>query len=134
MAFEINKITDGELELLPDVVFTPLWKFINPDEFSHHRKVDRQIALLYDAIAKRENHYQVNTPPAYGDPEYRYRCGKVEGFLLAMDAYEEEVQGKIVIRKEKGHRKILVVDKVKRPQSYFEARRENSEVLRSLGF
>lgn len=134
MVWRIEKVNSDGIDYLPDVLDTPLWDFINPDQSGPPSKHGRQIALLYDAICKRENHYQENTPPAFGDPEYRYYEGVVHGILLAMHAEESLTDEKIVIRSAQSGRKILVVDKVKRPQSYYDSVKDNRETLRAIGW
>lgn len=132
MAIEVKKFVDG-VEYLPDVVDTPLWDLINPDKFYRTKKSDRQIARLYEAIAKRENYFQEYSPTAFGNPDYERIAGTVDGILVAMEAYETEANGQIVIRMAQSGKKILVVDKVKRPKSYFEEERENKELREAFG-
>jgi len=126
--YRVEKILSGDLELLPDLVDTPIWA--DYDEFSCKRSV-KTVACLYSAIEKRENYYQFNTPSAFGDSMYSYYCGVVQGILLASEMEEDNKDDQIVIRK--GKKRILVIDKVKRPGGYYESVRENSEVWRELG-
>lgn len=124
-------MNDG-VELLPDVTDTPLWEFIDPDRNLTTRKMLRQIAGLYQAIHDRENHYQMNTPPMFGDPEYTRKHGIVQGFLMAMEAEETGENGRIVVRTFATGRKLLVVDKLNRPEWYYAELRKNCELLANL--
>lgn len=107
----IKKEMCGDIEILPDLVDTPLWKAINPDYCSNPTKRDRQIAGLYRAIADRENYFQENTPTAFGNPEYNFKDGLANGYLRALELEETIEGGQIVIHK--NGRKILVIDKIK---------------------
>jgi len=128
--FEIKKVIDDDTEILPDIVDTSLWEKANPFGANHDKKMDA-IASLYNAIRERENYYQINTPTAFGDPRFGYFSGLVCGILqgLGMEEYLED--GKIIIKKNK--RKVFIIDKVNRPESYYEVARENAKLLRDLG-
>lgn len=132
MVWKIEKTGLDGVELLPDIVDTPLWALYDPDRNPHLRPSERQLAGLYNALQKRENYFQENSPTAYGNPEYSLYCGVVSGFLQAMDAWESEEKGQIVIRRKQ--KKLLVVDKVMRPSWYYESRREIRETMEALGF
>lgn len=129
--YRVEKIMLGSLELLPNIVDTSIWKDL--DEFNNDRcsKIVRLVGTLYKAIEQRENYYQLNTPTAFGDPQYTLRCGVVIGILQGAELEEIIEDEKIVIKR--NNRRILIVDKVKRPQAYRDAVRENSETLRALG-
>lgn len=134
MVYEIKKNDRGDVELLPDIIETPLWEKISPESVCHPKRSDRLISFLYDAIQKRENYFQENTPTAFGNPEHEHRCGVVVGLLLAMEAVEHRENGQIVIRKGRDGRKLLVVDVPTRPEWYYESVRDNRETLEALGF
>ena len=127
----VEKIISEGLELLPNIVDTSIWKDL--DEFNNDRcsKTVRLVSMLYRAIEQRENYYQLNTPTAFGDPQYTLRCGVVIGILQGSELEEVVENEKIVIKR--NNRKILIVDKVKRPQAYYDTVRENRETLRALG-
>lgn len=131
MATIINKIAFEDIELLPDIVDTPLWNNINPERIYNPKKSDRQIAYLYSAICKRENYYQEHTPTAFGNPQYSFCSGVVTGILQAMEATEDIEDNKIVIRKNRNI--LLIVDKLKKPASYYEVQKENRKLLNDLG-
>ena len=129
--YRVEKIISEGLELLPNIVDTSIWKDL--DEFNNDRcsKTVRLVSTLYRAIEQRENYYQLNTPTAFGNPQYALRCGIVIGILQGAELEEMIENEKIVIKR--NNRRILIVDKVKRPQAYRDAVRENSETLRALG-
>lgn len=133
MAWEIKKIIRDGVEFLPNIADTSLWIFYDSDSNFFRKKSERQLAGLYKAISDRENYFQENTPTAFGSPAYRELSGIVWGYLQAMDAYENEEYGRIVIRKSTSNRKLLVIDKVELPASYHESRREIRETLAELG-
>ncbi len=128
--YKVEKILSGSLELLPDIVDTPIWEDFDGFNGKCTKSV-RLIGILYKAIEQRENYYQLNTPTAFGDPQYTLRCGIVLGILQGAELEECIENGKIVIKK--NNRRILLVDKVKRPPSYHDAIRENGITLRELG-
>lgn len=128
--YSIQKNTDTGVELLPDITDTPIWGDYNP-EINNTNKTTRVIAKLYMAIQQRENYYQKFSPTAYGDPQYTRYVGEVIGILTATEWEEEMTEELIIIKKNK--RKILVIDRVKRTQSYYNDIREISKLKRELG-
>lgn len=133
MIWKISKVClEENCELLPDVVDTSLWDALNPDKISQSKKTDRQVARLYSAIRSRENYFQENTPTAFGNPEYSRCCGMVSGFLQALEFTETEEDGKIIIHNSK-NKIVLIIDKLKLPQSYFECQKDINKTLRELG-
>lgn len=136
MRYDIQKnIFDG-IEMLPDIVDTPIWKDYDPifsiDREARHSETLRLIVALYNAVSKRDNYYQEHTPTAFGDPEYSFRSGLVQGILQAGNIEERHRGGKTVFLK--GRRIILTVENLKRPVSYYEAKKDNYETLKALGF
>ena len=133
MAWCISKICIDDCNyLLPDIVNTPLWDLVDPDRRDRSKKSDRQLVGLYRAISLRENYFQENTPTAFGNPEYNLYCGIVSGFLQALEFTEEVENGQIIVRNS-ANRIVLVIDKLKLPQSYYDRQRENREVLSDIG-
>lgn len=129
--YRIEKVMSGDTELLPDIVDTPIW---NEHDIFNNSKVSKRIQLLaalYKAIEQRENYYQLNSPTAFGDPQYRYYCGVVVGFLQGMELEEIIENEKIVIKG--NNRKIMVIDKVNRPKSYHDSLKEINDTLNELG-
>lgn len=126
MLYIIHKINFDDRELLPDIVDTPLWeKYDSLDCTPMHRR----ISVLYQLICQRDNYFQTNTPTPFGNPEYSLYQGQVVGFLQAMDWGEKTVNDQIVIYKDnKKETPILIVDKLKRPDSYFRSMIDNREL------
>lgn len=122
--YRISKIIAYEVELLPDIVETDIWKDFNDGCCSKRTEF---IVFLYSAISQRENYFQLNSPTAFGNPDYNYYCGVVAGILQASGYEEVRDDNQIVIKK--GSRKVLIIDKVKRPQSYYNNCKENKEML-----
>lgn len=125
--YRIAKKTMDELELLPDIVDTPIWDDYNNIECN---KTTRLIANLYKAISERENYFQLNSPTAFGNPQYNFYCGVVHGFLVGSELEEEVKDNEIHIKK--NNRTILVVDKIKRSRAYYESVKEIDEIMRYL--
>lgn len=126
--YRVEKIMSGDTELLPDIVDTPIWKDYNEVNCSKNIRV---IAALYKAIEQRENYYQLNSPTAFGDPQYRYYCGLVVGILQGSEMEEISNDNFIVIKR--NNKKILVIDKIKRSQAYHDSVKEINDTLRELG-
>lgn len=126
--YKISKITIDKTELLPDIVDTSIWGDYDDSNCSSKIKV---IATLYDALSKRENYFQLNKPTAFGNPDMAYYRGLVAGILRGAGMEEVIEDEQIIIKK--GNRKVLVVDKVNRPHSYYDAKRENNNLLKELG-
>lgn len=106
----------------------------NEHDIFNNAKISKRIQLLaalYKAIEQRENYYQLNSPTAFGDPQYRYYCGVVVGFLQGMELEEIVENEKIVIKG--NNRKIMVIDKVNRPKSYHNFLKEINDTLNELG-
>lgn len=129
MAYKIQKVNDGGLEYLPDIVDTPIWA--DYDSFNPPLRI-RQIAALYSAVAARDNYFQFNTPTAFGNPDFSFAQGVVFGILKSAEIDEKTKNGKHIFLK--GNKTILVVDVVQRPESYYAMQRENRETLAAFGF
>lgn len=127
MKYEVHKCRDGEIEFLPDLLDTPIWD--DYDDYDCPPSV-RLVAVLYRAVAERENYYQFNTPTAFGDPEYRFAFGRVFGIMEAAGITETRENGKMVFRK--GRRVILVVDEIHLHESYYEAKRDIRKTLAAI--
>lgn len=116
----------SEDNLLPDVtetdIFTDYEK--NPSDYM------RCLYWLYIALSKRENYYERNSPTAFGDPEYTRYVGMVTGILMVTGWEEIVTKDQIIIKNKR--RKILVVDRIKRSDSYYKEKAEINELLRDL--
>ena len=116
----------SEDNLLPDVtetyIFTDYEK--NPSDYM------RRLYWLYIALSKRENYYELNSPTAFGDPEYTRYVGMVTGILMVTGWEEIVTKDQIIIKNKR--RKILVVDRIKRSDSYYKEKAEINELLRNL--
>lgn len=126
---EIKCITDDVgNELLPNFINTVLYK----DEFeSDLTKRQEQLIMLYIAITKVENYWYFNTPTAFGNPDFSMAKGIVSGMIAGLGWDYQEAEGWIIIKS--GKRTIMKIQKPKKPKAYFDARRENAEVLNALG-
>lgn len=127
MSFYIPKVTIDGIDYLPDIGETELCQYL---EMGRPTKSIELVIKLYMAVADRENYYQNNDPTAFGNPEYSVRSGIVTGIGIAANISEKTRDGRIVFRK--GNRIILEVDKVSKPESYYEANREIREILDNL--
>lgn len=128
MAYKVRKIVDCDIEFLPDIVETSIWKDF--DEIGAPRSV-RLVAALYKAVADRENYYQENTPTAFGDPEYKLAFGIAQGIMIAGEIEERVRTGKMFFYK--GKRLILVVEKPMRTKYYYEALSDIRKTREALG-
>lgn len=126
MLYIIHKIKFDDIELLPDITDTPLWdKYDSLDCTQQHKR----ISVLYQLICKRDNYFQTNTPTPFGNPEYSLYQGQVVGFLQAMEWCEKIINDQIVIYKDnQKETPVLIVDKLKRPDSYFKSMIDNREL------
>lgn len=127
MSFYIRKVTIDGIDHLPDIGETELCQYL---EMGKPSKSMELVIKLYMAVADRENYYQNNDPTAFGNPDYSVKSGIVTGIGIAANISEETRDGRIVFRK--GNRIILEVDKVSKPESYYEANREIQEVMDNL--
>lgn len=128
MGYIVKKDTTGTVERLPYITETPIWQDF---DCATPSKPAVLAALLYSAVADRENYFQDYTPTPFGNPRHEYLAGLVHGIKLAAGIEEETADGRLIFRK--GKRKVLVVDKVRRPASYYEAAKDNAETLRAFG-
>ena len=126
--YYIKVISSDGFEYLPHIADTALWEAYDAN---NGRVLGWQAAILYQAVMERENHYQYHTPPAFGDPEYSRKSGIVTGILMAT-GISEELNGSQYVFK-KGRRIILIVDRPKRPDSYYQHLKENNDLKEELG-
>lgn len=122
-----KKKVDG-VDLLPVMEDTLI--FMDYEECFKQKNLVTDIAAIYTAICIRENYYQLNTPSDVGDLWHNYYSGIVVG-MLTISGMEESVEyGKIVIKR-KG-KKLLIIDKVEKPYSYYTSKKENQETSKEL--
>lgn len=124
----INAVTVDDIELLPDVVDTVIFKNFE----QKNTKLNRFYFNLYDAISKRENYYQFNSPTAFGNPDYSKLCGIVTGLLLGNDLVENETNGYIQIFRENSTKPILSIQKIKKTESYIKERDELNSLMKNI--
>lgn len=127
MAYIVHKFVDGEIEYLPDVAET---EFFSEAELYRSRSL-RLLCALYKAVEERENYYQINTPTAFGDPEFKLAYGIAHGIKIGAEIEEQERDGKLFFYK--GKKLILVVEKPKLHRSHYEALKENARLLQAIG-
>lgn len=125
--FKVEKIISGDIELLPSVEDTLIWKSYNKNLETGHMNV---IIRLYQALYYRENYFQLNTPSAFGDTRYSYFCGVVDGILQSNNMEEIRKDDSIIIKR--SGRKILIVDKLNRPQVYKDSIEENKDMISKI--
>lgn len=128
MKYYVQKIVDGEVELLPDITATPIFK---DWEDVYAPKSVKVIAALYQAVEKRENYFQFHTPTAFGNPDHAMMQGVVIGIEQAEEIEERIVGGKI--RFQKHGKTILEVDKITLHRSYYDAKRDVAEIRKIFG-
>ena len=121
----IKKIIIDNIEYLPHIADTPLM-----DKWEYGTTTDKQKAVLYNAVVDRENYYQDHSVTAFGNAEYARYEGVVLGICQALELDENTTETTIVFRK--NGRKFLEIDKIARPQRYYEDRRELKNLLDNL--
>lgn len=116
----------SEENLLPDITDTEIFK----DYENNQSDYMRCIYFLYIALSKRENYYQLYSPTAFGNTEYARLDGFVCGILQATGW--EEIQDKSYIIIKRNNRKILILQKLSKPQSYYEDKKEIAKILNEI--
>lgn len=115
----------SEDNLLPDITET--------DIFTDYEKKSsdymRCLYWLYLALSKRENYYERNSPTAFGDPGYTRYVGMVTGILMVTGWEEIVTKDQIIIKTKEEN---LVVDRIKRSESYYKEKAEINELLSDL--
>lgn len=121
----IKKIERDGVEYLPHITETPLMA-----KWENGTLTDKQRAVLYNALVDRENYFQDHSIVAFGNLDFARYEGIVLGICIALELDENTTDKTIVFRK--NGRKFLEVDKIKRPERYFEDKRELKELLDNL--
>ena len=116
----------SEENLLPDITDTEIFK----DYENNQSDYMRCIYFLYIALSKRENYYQLYSPTAFGNTEYARLDGFVCGILQA--TVWEEIQDESYIIIKRNNRKILILQKLSKPQSYYEDKKEIAKILNEI--
>lgn len=116
----------SEENLLPDITDTEIFK----DYENNQSDYMRCIYFLYIALSKRENYYQLYSPTAFGNTEYARLDGFVCGIL--QDTGWEEIQDESYIIIKRNNRKILILQKLSKPQSYYEDKKEIAKILNEI--
>lgn len=116
----------SEENLLPDITDTEIFK----DYENNQSDYMRCIYFLYIALSKRENYYQLYSPTAFGNTEYARLDGFVCGILQATGWEESQDESYIIIKR--NNRKILILQKLSKPQSYYEDKKEIAKILNEI--
>ena len=116
----------SEENLLPDITDTEIFK----DYENNQSDYMRCIYFLYIALSKRENYYQLYSPTAFGNTEYARLDGLVCGILQATGWEEIQDESYIIIKR--NNRKILILQKLSKPQSYYEDKKEIAKILNEI--
>lgn len=116
----------SEENLLPDITDTEIFK----DYENNQSDYMRCIYFLYIALSKRENYYQLYSPTAFGNTEYVRLDGFVCGILQATGWEEIQDESYIIIKR--NNRKILILQKLSKPQSYYEDKKEIAKILNEI--
>ena len=116
----------SEENLLPDITDTEILK----DYENNQSDYMRCIYFLYIALSKRENYYQLYSPTAFGNTEYARLDGFVCGILQATGWEEIQDESYIIIKR--NNRKILILQKLSKPQSYYEDKKEIAKILNEI--
>ena len=116
----------SEENLLPDITDTEIFK----DYENNQSDYMRCIYFLYIALSKRENYYQLYSPTAFGNTEYARLDGFVCGILQATGWEEIQDESYIIIKR--NNRKILILQKLSKPQSYYEDQKEIAKILKEI--
>ena len=116
----------SEENLLPDLTDTEIFK----DYENNQSDYMRCIYFLYIALSKRENYYQLYSPTAFGNTEYARLDGFVCGILQATGWEEIQDESYIIIKR--NNRKILILQKLSKPQSYYEDKKEIAKILNEI--
>ena len=116
----------SEENLLPDITDTEVFK----DYENNQSDYMRCIYFLYIALSKRENYYQLYSPTAFGNTEYARLDGFVCGILQATGWEEIQDESYIIIKR--NNRKILILQKLSKPQSYYEDKKEIAKILNEI--
>lgn len=119
-------VIKAEDNLLPHITETDIFSDYekNPSDYM------RCLYWLYVALLKRENYYEINSPTAFGDPKYTRYVGMITGILMVTGWEEILTEDQIIIKNKR--RKILVVDRIKRSDSFYKEKAEINELLRDL--
>lgn len=131
----IYPVFDGAVEMLP------LAEDLFTGEIADFQGTKLRNYLVYKAIAERENYYQENTPPAFGDPKYARLDGYMFGLVQGYGLHFTEDSNYIRIFKPKRKRKdtfielytlIMTIRKPKKPESYYKDKTEIKDAWNSL--
>lgn len=116
----------SEENLLPDITDTEIFK----DYENNQSDYMRCIYFLYIALSKRENYYQLYSPTAFWNTEYARLDGLMCGILQATGWEEIQDESYIIIKR--NNRKILILQKLSKPQSYYEDKKEIAKILNEI--
>ena len=126
----VECIEEDGIQSLPELYETPVWVgeqllFSKPTCFAV------KLGRLYEAIQKRENYYQFNTPTAYGDPEYRELMGTMRGIAFGLGC--EIIEDSRYITVLKGNRKLMIIQRPQKTKAYHDAVKDVKETFEAFG-
>ena len=116
-------------------------EYIDPtDIFEFFKEGTDQAGEMYTfllMVAEELNYFNDHSSTAFGNPDYEYKRGKVEGYLRAKhwDWEETGKSGNVIISiKTRSGRAIMKIEKPKIPDSEIENRRNVAQLRRDFGF
>lgn len=89
------------------------------------------VVFFYNQLIDYAMYWQDHTPTAFGNPEYQRMEGWIYGFALAKKWNIEEQKNKIIVKTQKG-KKIIELEKMPLPESYFKAKKEIKETIDNM--
>ena len=85
---------------------------------------------LAKPICEVLNYYQENTPDAFGNAPYARLDGFMTGYFAGKEMEVERGKDFWIVKK--GKRKIFAVEVPRKPQSYYEAVKDNIETINAV--
>ncbi len=114
-----------ELDELPFIDATDVFKYAS--ENTKEGLSLYQFALI---IEKYFNYWNTNSPTAFGNPDYNHLEGEFIGYIKAKEFEKIETKTEVVLCK--GNRKVWVIDKIEKPQHYYDCEKENIKTLNAI--
>ena len=119
------------MKVLKKIVLDDGYEYLDPTELIDEINDSHfEMFSLGKPICDVLNYFQENSPDAFGNAPYQRLCGYMDGYIHGRKMELERGEGLWIVRK--GKRKILAVEVPQKPQSYYEALKDNAKTLREV--
>ena len=119
------------MKLLKKIILEDGYEYLDPTELIDEINDPKfEWFSLAKPICEVLNYYQENSPDVFGNAPFARLEGYMNGYLCGRKMEIEKNKDLWVVRK--GKRKIIAIEVPKKPQSYYDCLKDNTETIKAV--